>query len=174
VPSHLIRVDLGYVYPPFYRQMLEVLAACAARGADYYWISAFRHPTEQAKKYAQGRTEPGPIITKAPPGYSTHNYGIAADCVFDKSDAPGLQPEWGDAAKYEILAEEGRKRGLSVGVPTVPGGDPGHVQLDLAGVTGRKERSVLVELRGLYVEGRDTRSSLKRTWDRLDELGFGP
>lgn len=42
-------------------------------------VSAIRTMEEQEKIYAQGRTAPGPIVTKAPPGSSYHNWGLAVD-----------------------------------------------------------------------------------------------
>lgn len=36
---------------------------------------------EQAAIYAQGRTTKGPIVSKAKPGQSVHNYGFAVDGV---------------------------------------------------------------------------------------------
>jgi|SRR5882724_4501851 len=36
---------------------------------------------EQDELYAQGRTTPGAIVTKAPAGHSWHNYGLAVDLV---------------------------------------------------------------------------------------------
>jgi peptidoglycan LD-endopeptidase CwlK len=41
-----------------------------------------REYAEQAHLYAKGRTEPGPIVTKAKPGYSWHNFGLAFDVAF--------------------------------------------------------------------------------------------
>lgn len=42
-------------------------------------VSAIRTMEEQEKIYAQGRIAPGPIVTKAPPGSSYHNWGLAVD-----------------------------------------------------------------------------------------------
>jgi peptidoglycan L-alanyl-D-glutamate endopeptidase CwlK len=36
---------------------------------------------EQDAIYAQGRTKPGPIVTKSKSGQSAHNYGLAVDIV---------------------------------------------------------------------------------------------
>lgn len=36
---------------------------------------------EQDALYAQGRTKPGPIVTKSRGGFSYHNYGLAVDIV---------------------------------------------------------------------------------------------
>lgn len=42
-------------------------------------ISGLRSWKQQAALYALGRTKPGRIVTKARPGSSWHNYGLAAD-----------------------------------------------------------------------------------------------
>lgn len=42
-------------------------------------ISGLRSWQQQAALYAQGRTKPGRIVTKAPAGSSWHNYGLAMD-----------------------------------------------------------------------------------------------
>lgn len=161
------------MYPPLVDLELAVLAACQARGAYYFLVSGLRDLAEQDAKYAQGRTAPGKIITNARGGFSAHNYGTAADHARDKDlVAVGLQPEWSDPAAYAILKEEGERVGLQVGVPSVPGGDPGHVQLPFKRLLKRSEKSVLLELRGLYLEGKTQRDSLKRVWARLDALGF--
>ena len=42
-------------------------------------LSGYRSSAQQAALYAQGRTKPGKIVTKAKSGTSFHNYGIAVD-----------------------------------------------------------------------------------------------
>jgi peptidoglycan LD-endopeptidase CwlK len=43
-------------------------------------ISGLRDYAEQKVLFAQGRNgNPGPIVTKAPPGHSMHNFGLAFD-----------------------------------------------------------------------------------------------
>lgn len=42
-------------------------------------VQGFRTFSEQDALYAQGRTKPGAIVTKAKGGQSFHNYGIAID-----------------------------------------------------------------------------------------------
>lgn len=51
----------------------------AKYGATAEVISGLRSYAQQAALYAQGRTKPGKILTKAPPGSSWHNYGLAVD-----------------------------------------------------------------------------------------------
>jgi peptidoglycan L-alanyl-D-glutamate endopeptidase CwlK len=63
---------------------------------------------EQDALYAQGRTKPGPIVTKAQGGLSLHNYGLAIDIALildgkeaswdEKKDFDGW--EWGGDWKF--------------------------------------------------------------------------
>jgi peptidoglycan L-alanyl-D-glutamate endopeptidase CwlK len=66
------------------RAKFEALLAAAApvlekHGATVEVISGLRSYAQQAALYAQGRTKPGNIVTKAPAGSSWHNYGLAID-----------------------------------------------------------------------------------------------
>lgn len=72
---------------------------------------------EQAKLYAQGRTLPGPQVTKAKPGQSPHNFGMAFDiCFVGKVPyPPDKDPRW---LKLGMLAES---LGLSWGGPNGKG-----------------------------------------------------
>ena len=45
-------------------------------------VQGLRTITEQDALYAQGRTAPGKIVTKAKGGSSYHNYGLAIDFAF--------------------------------------------------------------------------------------------
>jgi peptidoglycan L-alanyl-D-glutamate endopeptidase CwlK len=53
--------------------------AMAKHGIKVEVISGLRSWAAQAALYAQGRTKPGRIVTKARPGSSWHNYGLAID-----------------------------------------------------------------------------------------------
>lgn len=53
--------------------------AMSAKGVTVEVISGLRSWSAQAALYAQGRTKPGRIVTKARPGSSWHNYGLAID-----------------------------------------------------------------------------------------------
>lgn len=118
MPSELLnakRINLDLLYPPFLEKVINVLARCRARGADYYIISGTRTWDEQQELYNQGRTKPGKIVTNARPGYSFHNFGLAVDCARDKDlDRKGLQPDW-NLESYRILAEEVKEEGLDSG-----------------------------------------------------------
>lgn len=52
---------------------------CEHHGITIEVISGLRSWQQQSALYAQGRTKPGPIVTKARAGSSWHNYGLAID-----------------------------------------------------------------------------------------------
>lgn len=65
---------------PIFRNFLCVAKATAATyGCEYVAISGHRSWEEQDELYAQGRTKPGKIVTRARGGYSNHNFAIGAD-----------------------------------------------------------------------------------------------
>lgn len=71
--------NLSGLWPPFATAVSYLL-----QWADYLQLEpvvteGFRSPERQAQLYAQGRTTPGEIVTKARAGESAHNYGLAAD-----------------------------------------------------------------------------------------------
>lgn len=72
---------------------------------------------EQAKLYAQGRTLPGPIVTKAKAGQSPHNYGMAFDVCFvgRVPYPPETDPRWLQ------IGQIGESLGLSWGGPNGKG-----------------------------------------------------
>lgn len=53
--------------------------AMEKHGVKVEVISGLRSWAAQAALFAQGRTKPGRIVTKARPGSSWHNYGLAID-----------------------------------------------------------------------------------------------
>jgi peptidoglycan L-alanyl-D-glutamate endopeptidase CwlK len=113
MPVDLVgRIDIDRLYLPFLTRLLVVLDACRSRGADYFAVSGYRTPQEQAALYFQGRTSPGTIVTHAQPFESAHNFGLAADlCRDGLVDRRGLQPDWRPES-YDILGEEAERAGL--------------------------------------------------------------
>lgn len=59
-------------------------------------VQGLRTFAESDALYAQGRTAPGPIVTKAGAGQSYHNYGLAFDfaMVTDGKDDNTVGPNW--------------------------------------------------------------------------------
>jgi len=59
-------------------------------------VQGLRSFSESEALYAQGRTKPGPIVTKATAGQSYHNYGLAFDfaMITDGKDDDQVGPNW--------------------------------------------------------------------------------
>jgi len=59
-------------------------------------IQGLRTFAESDALYAQGRTAPGPIVTKAAAGQSYHNYGLAFDfkMITDGKEDDVVGPHW--------------------------------------------------------------------------------
>lgn len=114
MPADLVkRIDLDKLYPPFLERVLQTLANCRARGADYYAILGFRPYAESARLHMNWLAGKGGRA--APAGKSSHNFGLAIDACRDSDlDKPGLQPDW-RAERYRILGEEAAKLGLHWG-----------------------------------------------------------
>lgn len=55
------------------------IAACDREGIDVVITSTYRSHEDQNKLYAQGRTAPGKIVTRAKAGESYHNFRVAFD-----------------------------------------------------------------------------------------------
>jgi len=73
--------QLATVFPGLATLVRNAAEALAAEGTFLLVVSGLRTAAEQAALYAQGRTKPGPIVTKAKAGFSMHNYGLAVDVV---------------------------------------------------------------------------------------------
>jgi peptidoglycan L-alanyl-D-glutamate endopeptidase CwlK len=75
-------------------------------------FEAYRTPQRQAWLYAQGRTRPGGIVTKAEPWESYHQYGLAADFVLKVGGnwSWDTGPAWKSA--WDDLHTVGAKHGL--------------------------------------------------------------
>jgi peptidoglycan L-alanyl-D-glutamate endopeptidase CwlK len=139
------RIDLLLLYPPFVEKLDELEERLIARGEVYVATSGLRTFEEQGDLYARGRGKgekkynekkygkKGKYVTKARPGYSAHNYGIATDLAHDadRDIANGLQPDW-TKANYEALAEEAEAVGLEAGHRWRGLSDSPHVQLPLS------------------------------------------
>lgn len=113
------------LYPAVYKKASKLIRLARLCGMPIRITDSFRSIEEQDALYAQGRTEPGDIVTNAPGGYSYHNYGVAFDVVFETPDG-GITYE-GD---WEKLGEMGEILDLEWGGRwTTP--DRPHFQMTL-------------------------------------------
>jgi peptidoglycan L-alanyl-D-glutamate endopeptidase CwlK len=72
-------VNKDELHPILVMVMDEVLARLERSGQPFKVYSGLRTWEQQAELYTQGRETVGAIVTKAKPGQSMHNYGLAVD-----------------------------------------------------------------------------------------------
>ena len=81
--------DITLCHPRLQKLIAQLTSECANAGLPIKIGESFRSVTEQDALYAQGRTQPGSIVTNARgSSYSSqHQWGIAAD--FYRADGKG-------------------------------------------------------------------------------------
>jgi peptidoglycan L-alanyl-D-glutamate endopeptidase CwlK len=96
--------SLDDLTPECKAKALQFVSASKDQGIDILIYCTYRSGEEQDELYAQGRTKPGRIVTKARAGESFHNYR----CAFDWVPMVGGKPQWSDSKLYRkagIIAE---------------------------------------------------------------------
>lgn len=96
--------SLDDLLPPVRTRAEAFRATCALNGLEVLIYCTYRSEEEQNALYAQGRTQPGRIVTNARGGESLHNHR----CAFDFVPLVAGKPAWSDAALYRkagIIAE---------------------------------------------------------------------
>lgn len=88
------------------RFLVIVESIMTPKGVSVEVISGLRSWAAQAALYASGRTKAGPIVTKAKPGSSWHNYGLAIDLGLFKNGVYLDEKKPAEADK--LYAEIGR------------------------------------------------------------------
>jgi len=86
----------------------QFIASCAKNNIDILITSTYRDAESQNALYAQGRTAPGKIVTKAKGGQSFHNWRVA----FDFCPIVNGKPNWSDVALYTQCGEIAESIGL--------------------------------------------------------------
>jgi peptidoglycan L-alanyl-D-glutamate endopeptidase CwlK len=112
------------IHPYLLAKIEKVQKEARAKGIDLRVTEGYRDLETQQKYYEMGKTKKGPIITKAPPGMSYHNYGLAVD-VCEYVDG---KPNWHSEHWAEIGAL-GKKHGLVWGGDWKSFVDRPHLQL---------------------------------------------
>ena len=85
---------LQELHPELARRVRKLSDKCQANGIELRVSQGLRTWDQQDALYAQGRTEPGPIVTNAPGGHSLHNFGLSADIVPADPHFPVFTPDW--------------------------------------------------------------------------------
>ena len=90
----------------------NIVGQARERGYNIAIVQAFRSFDEQNALYAQGRTEPGSIVTNARGGESAHNYGLAFDFAFvdDNGDL-----SWSDSNPWAEVGSIAKELGMDWG-----------------------------------------------------------
>ena len=131
--------------------VLKCNSSLAPLGLHVVITSATRTYAEQAELYAQGRTKPGKIVTKAPPGFSNHNFGIA----FDVTLFNGGSPLWESPLYRNRIAPIGKKLGLTWGGDWESINDEPHYEDKPDWARNISEKQMLAEMRRRKNIGKD-------------------
>lgn len=99
--------DLSRVHRTLHSKFLALQAVMQELNAPIFATEGHRVKERQAYLYAIGRTLPGRIVTRARPGESMHERGLAIDFAFERPK--GLNPYVGP---WETAGAEAEKLGL--------------------------------------------------------------
>ena len=122
--------DLNLLKPKVKMLAEQLVTACKAAGITIIVTQTLRTIAEQDALFAQGRTKPGPIVTKAKGGFSLHNYGVAFDIV----PVVNGKTDYSNATTFACVGEIGQRLGLEWGGAWATFPDKPHFQF-LAGYT---------------------------------------
>ncbi|OBU86234.1 M15 family metallopeptidase [Chromobacterium subtsugae] len=110
------------------------LRRCRDQGVDPLLTCTWRSPAEQDALYQQGRSKPGPIVTRARAGQSAHNamlHGSPAALAFDVVPLQAGKPVWdADHPHWQVMGQIGLALGLRwYGAADAPFREYPHFQL---------------------------------------------
>lgn len=91
------------LHPRVRAEVVSIIDGIEAKwpaGTKIRIVQGLRTIEEQDALYAQGRTKPGSIVTKAKGGRSFHNYGLAIDFVI----MVGSTIQWEHPLNKEVVA----------------------------------------------------------------------
>lgn len=89
---------IATLHPMVIEKVIAFINEAEKKGIKLRIVSAYRSIAEQNKLYAQGRTTPGNIVTKAKGGQSSHNFGTAIDVVPIVNGEPDWKTDWNKIA----------------------------------------------------------------------------
>lgn len=123
----------------------KLIETAVAQGINVKVISGTRTYAEQDALYAQGRSKPGQIVTKARGGYSWHNFGLAFDIGIFSEDG---KKYYGESKSYAVCGRIGETLGLEWGGSWAGFKDEPHFNYNPKGYT-------LTEMRERTAQGKD-------------------
>ena len=148
--------DITLLHPEVQAIIPKFLEECKNRGLIVKTTDTVRTKQEQNDLYAQGRTEPGNIVTWAEYPYSNHNWGMAFDiCRNDGKGAYNDSDGW-----FKKVGAVGVKLGLEWGGNWKGTPDKPHFELTKYGDT-----NTLAKKYG-------TPENFKKTWKEVEKYMF--
>ena len=121
---------LSQVHVLLASKIRTVATAMSAAGVECRIVQALRTKAEQDALYAQGRTAPGKIVTKAQGGHSMHNYGLAVDMVPGLRGVTPWEPNWDENdPDFAMMIDLCEQQDLIAGARWVHMPDADHFQL---------------------------------------------
>ena len=123
---------LGLVAPELAARVQAMYDELAAGSPSIHIrvTQGLRTKGEQDALYAQGRSAPGNVVTRARGGYSAHNFGLAVDCCPDKVEGLTWSPDWdSNDERYAAMVAAGERQGLICGANWHSIKDEPHFQL---------------------------------------------
>ncbi|HEY0321354.1 MAG TPA: peptidoglycan-binding protein [Pyrinomonadaceae bacterium] len=117
---------LDKIHPTLSAAIKVLVGVLAQNGMQVEVVQGLRTFAEQDGLFAQGRSRPGPVVTRARGGQSNHNYGLAVDVVpFNNG-----QPNWNaPLGVWTTIGSEAEKLGLEWGGDWKKFVDKPHIQL---------------------------------------------
>ena len=148
--------DITLLHPEVQAIIPKFLDECKKQGLIVKVTDTVRTKAEQDKLYAQGRTEPGNIVTWVKYPYSNHNWGMAFDvCRNDGKGAYNDSDGW-----FKKVGQVGKSFGLEWGGDWKGTPDKPHFELTKYGDT-----NTLAKKYG-------TPENFKKTWKEVEEYMF--
>jgi peptidoglycan L-alanyl-D-glutamate endopeptidase CwlK len=120
------RRRLQQVHPALAAAITTLIDTLYKNGIQIEVVQGLRTFAEQDALYAQGRTRPGPIVTRARGGQSNHNYGLAVDVVPFNNGKPNWNAPMGI---WLAIGTGAQKLGLEWGGDWKKFVDKPHIQL---------------------------------------------
>lgn len=126
--------DICHLHPDIRLKCVEFLCIAKEQGIDALITCTWRSSAEQDELYAQGRTKPGKIVTRARGGQSAHNFvldGKPASKAFDFVPMLHGKCVWDTESElWQKLGAIGESLGLNwYGLPDAPFREFAHLEL---------------------------------------------
>lgn len=119
------------VHPDLQVAVRRIIAAMDALGFEMRVTDGVRTLAQQQALYAQGRTTPGPIVTRADGVRNPSNHQVKADGFGRAVDMTFWlegEPSWADDLPWRLYAEMAKALGLRAGADW-PKPDNPHIEL---------------------------------------------